>query len=126
MKAVAVDAVDAPSSPYFAQAVEVTGARRVLYTSGLTPTEGDWVAPEGFAEQARLAWRNLFAQLAAAEMTPDDLVKVTVFLADRAYRSENADIYDEMLSGRRIAVSTIIAGLVDARWLIEIEAVAAD
>jgi 2-iminobutanoate/2-iminopropanoate deaminase len=126
MKAVAVDAVDAPSSPYFAQAVEVTGARRVLYTSGLTPTEGDWVAPEGFAEQARLAWRNLFAQLAAAEMTPDNLVKVTVFLADRAYRSENADIYDEMLSGRRIAVSTIIAGLVDARWLIEIEAVAAD
>jgi len=126
MKAVAVDAVDAPSSPYFAQAVEVIGARRVLYTSGLTPTQGDWVAPEGFAEQARLAWRNLFAQLAAAEMTPDNLVKVTVFLADRSYRSENADIYDEMLSGRRIAVSTIIAGLVDARWLIEIEAVAAD
>ncbi|MES2542955.1 MAG: RidA family protein [Pseudomonadota bacterium] len=126
MKAVAVDAVDAPSSPYFAQAVEVTSARRVLYTSGLTPTEGDWVAPEDFAAQARLAWRNLFAQLAAAEMTPDNLVKVTVFLADRAYRSESADIYDEMLSGRRIAVSTIIAGLVDARWLIEIEAVAAD
>lgn len=126
MKATAVDAVDAPSSPYFAQAVQVVGARRVLYTSGLTPTEGDWAAPEGFAAQARLAWRNLFAQLAAAEMTPDNLVKVTVFLADRAYRSESADIYDEMLSGRRIAVSTIIAGLVDARWLIEIEAVAAD
>jgi enamine deaminase RidA (YjgF/YER057c/UK114 family) len=126
MDARAIDAADAPSSPYFAQAVEVVSARRVLYTSGLTPTEGDWVAPEDFASQARLAWRNLFAQLAAAGMTSDNLVKVTIILADRAYRGESADIFDAMLAGRRIAVSTIIAGLVDARWLIEIEAVAAD
>jgi 2-iminobutanoate/2-iminopropanoate deaminase len=126
MKARPIDSPDAPSSAFFAQAVEVVGARRLLFTSGLTPTEGDWVAPEGFAAQARLAWSNLFAQLAAAGMTPDNLVKVTVILADRAYRGESADIFDAMLSGRRIAVSTIIAGLVDARWLIEIEAVAAD
>jgi enamine deaminase RidA (YjgF/YER057c/UK114 family) len=121
-----VDAADAPSSPFFAQAVEVVGARRLVYTSGLTPTEGEWVAPESFADQARLAWRNLFAQLAAAGMSPDNLVKVTVILADRAHRSKNADIYDAILAGRRIAVSTIIAGLVDPRWLIEIEAIAAD
>lgn len=121
-----VDATDAPASPYFAQAVEVVGARRLLYTSGLTPTEGDWVAPEGFEQQARLAWRNLFAQLTAADMTPDNLVKVTIFLADRAHRGASADVYDAVLEGRRIAVSTIIAGLADPRWLIEIEAVAAD
>ena len=126
MKAAAVDAPDAPSSPYFAQAVEVVGARRLLFTSGLTPTEGDWTAPEGFAAQAQLAWRNLFAQLAAGGMTPDNLIKVTIILADRTYRRESGEIHDAMLSGRRIAVSTIIAGLVDPRWLIEIEAVAAD
>jgi enamine deaminase RidA (YjgF/YER057c/UK114 family) len=121
-----VDAEGAPSSPYFARAVEVTGARRLLYTSGITPTAGDRVAPEGFEDQARLAWANLLAQLIAAGMTPDNLVKVTVFLADRAHRAAAADIHDAVLAGRRVAVSTVIAGLVDARWLIEIEAVAAD
>ena len=126
MPARTIDAAEAPSSPFFAQAVEVTGARRILFTSGLTPTEGDWQVPEGFEAQAQLAWRNLFAQLARAGMTPDHLVKVTVYLADRAFRIPNANIYDAMLAGRRIAVSTIIAGLVDERWLLEIEAVAAD
>lgn len=126
MEVRAIDAADAPSSPFFAQAVEITGARRLLFTSGLTPTEGDWVPAEGFDAQARLVWRNLFAQLAPAGMAPDNLVKVTVILADRAFRGASAAVFDEMLAGRRIAVSTIIAGLADPRRTIEIEAVAAD
>lgn len=125
MEVRAIDATNAPSSPFFAQAVEIAGARRILFTSGLTPTEGDWVPPEGFEAQARLVWRNLFTQLAAAGMTRDNLVKVTVILSDRAFRAASGEMFDEMLVGRRIAVSTIIAGLVDPRWLIEIEAVAA-
>jgi len=120
-----IDASDAPSSPFFAQAVEVVGAQRLLFTSGQAPTGADWVPPAGFEAQARRAWQNLMAQLSAAGMSAGNLVKVTVILADREYRAASADIFDATLVGRRIAVSTIIAGLVDPRWLIEIEAIAA-
>lgn len=126
MDATAIDSPEAPSSPFFAQAIEVVGARRLLFTSGLTPTVGEWVAPEGFDAQAQIAWRNLFAQLSAAGMTPSNLVKVTIYLADRGYRRASAEAFDAALEGRRIAVSTIVTGLIDEHWLIEIEAVAAD
>ncbi len=43
----------------------------------------------GSIDQARLAWRNLDAQLKAAEMGLDNLVKVTIFLSDRRYALEN-------------------------------------
>lgn len=120
-----IDAPDAPSSSFFAQGVEVPAAARLLILSGQTPTAGDWVAPPDFNAQARLAWRNLFAQLAAADMGPQHLVKVTIFLADRAHLPASRDIYDDILRDHRIAVSTIITGLVDPAWFIEIEAIAA-
>lgn len=125
MEVRAIDARDAPSSPFFARAVEIAGAGRIPFTGGPTPTAGDRAPPEGFAAQARLAWASRLALRAAAGMTPDNLVKVKVIPADRARRAASAGIHDAMVAGRRIAVSTIIAGLVDPRWLIEIEAVAA-
>eukprot|EP01037_Dinobryon_pediforme_P010885 gene10885-10967_t len=63
-----------PASPY-SQAVEVTGAARTLYVSGQVGSEPDGSTPENVASQARLAWRNLEAQLMAADMTFDNLVK---------------------------------------------------
>jgi enamine deaminase RidA (YjgF/YER057c/UK114 family) len=41
----------------------------VLYISGQLGTHADGTAPPDMAEQARLAWRNLGAQLAAVGMT---------------------------------------------------------
>ena len=49
------------------------------------PDEVDGTVPESFEDQARLAWKNVFAQLRAADMTLDNLVKVTIFLSDRKY-----------------------------------------
>ena len=120
-----IDAPGSPSSPFYAQAVDVLGAQRVLYTSGQVPAASDGTVPAGFEDQARLAWANLLSQLSAAGMTLDHLVKVTIFLADRAHLDAHRRIYDEVLGGRRIAVSTVFAGLVNEDWLVEIEGVAA-
>ena len=114
-----------PTPASYAQAMEVTDARRLLFVSGQVPADEANNVPEHFADQARLAWRNVFARLAAADMTPDDLVKVTIFLSDRRHREENAAVRREMLGDRSPALTIIIAGIYSEAWLLEIEAIAA-
>jgi 2-iminobutanoate/2-iminopropanoate deaminase len=65
------------------------------------------------------------AQLEAAGMSLDDLVKVTVFLSDRKYRQQNYEVRTEVLGARSPALTILIAGIYDEAWLLEIEAVAA-
>jgi 2-iminobutanoate/2-iminopropanoate deaminase len=109
----------------YAQAVTLDGAKRLVFVSGQIPVDLDGNVPEGFADQARLAWRNLAAQLETAGMSFDNLVKVTIFLSDRRYGVENRQIRQEMLGPRSPALTVIITGIFDAAWLLEIEAVAA-
>lgn len=122
----AINATDAPQPVGgYAQAVELTGAQRLLFISGQVPVGADGHVPSGFKEQARLAWANVQAQLRAAGMGLDNLVKVTIFLADRAYGLENREVRREVFGDRQIALTVIITGIFDAAWLLEIEAVAA-
>jgi enamine deaminase RidA (YjgF/YER057c/UK114 family) len=114
----------APAVGGYAQALEVTGAARTLYISGQVPVAADGSLAAGFAEQCRQAWANVEAQLRAAGMGLDNLVKVTTFLASRAHAMENREIRQEILGGRRVAVTVIVAGIFDEQWLIEIEAIA--
>ena len=55
----------------------------------------------------------------------DDLVKVTTFLADRGYAAENRRVRQEIFGDRSPALTVVVAGIFDERWLVEIEAVAA-
>ena len=122
----AVNAPDAPSaSGGYAQAVRVEGARDLLFVSGQIPVDRDGAVPEAFEEQCRLVWRNIEAQLRAGGMGLADIVKVTTFLSDRAYREDNSAIRQEVLAGLTPALTIIIAGIYDPAWLLEIEVVAA-
>jgi enamine deaminase RidA (YjgF/YER057c/UK114 family) len=69
----------APVAAY-TQAIEVSGAARTLYISGQIGQRMDGTIPDDIAEQSRLAWQNLEAQLKAAGMTLDNLVKITTIL----------------------------------------------
>jgi enamine deaminase RidA (YjgF/YER057c/UK114 family) len=106
--------------------VAVEGHQRLLFISGQVPVDSDGRVPEAFADQADQAWRNVDAQLRAAGMTRDDLVKVTVFLADRAHALGNREARRRYLGDRAIAMSVVIVGIFDAAWLLEIEAIAVD
>jgi 2-iminobutanoate/2-iminopropanoate deaminase len=122
----AISAADAPQPVGgYAQALEVADARRLLFVSGQIPVRPDGTVPGTFAEQARQAWGNMEAQLKAAGMGLGNLVKVTIFLADRAHGLENRAVRREMLGEQEIALTVIITGIFDAAWLIEIEAIAA-
>lgn len=82
--------------------------------------------PEAFEDQCRLAWANVEQVLVAAGLALRHLAKVTVFLADRAYREANSRIRAEVLGDHRPAVTIIITGIYSEEWLLQIEAVAVD
>lgn len=122
----AIVAPDAPApSGRYAQAFEVTGASRLLHVSGQIPVAPDGDVPPDFAAQCRLCWKNIEAQLRAADMELSNVVKVTIFLSDRRYAIENREIRQAVLGDHTPALTVIIAGIFDAAWLLEIEAVAA-
>jgi 2-iminobutanoate/2-iminopropanoate deaminase len=114
-----------PSSVSYAGACEVAAGSRLLFISGQVPERADGSVPEDFAEQCRLAWANIERQLRDAGMTLDNLVKVTTFLSDRRYRTDNSLVRREVLKHRTPALTIIIADIYDEAWLLEIEAIAA-
>ncbi|HKR24305.1 MAG TPA: RidA family protein [Allosphingosinicella sp.] len=120
---------DAPDAPQpaggYAQAVRLTDVEALVIVSGQIPVDATGAVPEPFADQCRLVWRNVEAQLRAAGMGLADIVKVTTFLADRAHAAENSAIRREVLAGLTPALTVIIAGIYDPAWLLEIEVIAA-
>jgi enamine deaminase RidA (YjgF/YER057c/UK114 family) len=81
-------------------AIEVTGPSRTLYISGQIGMRVDGSIPEDATEQSRLAFRNLEAQLRAAGMTLDNLVKITYILPDHADLSAARAGREEVFAGR--------------------------
>jgi enamine deaminase RidA (YjgF/YER057c/UK114 family) len=127
MKIRTVNAESAPqASGGYSQAVAVLGAERLLFISGQIPETTAGEVPADFSAQARLVWRNVIAQLGAAGMNVDNLVKVTIFLSSREFATLNRDIRREVLGAHSPALTVIITGIFDEKWLLEIEAVAAE
>ncbi|HWS63099.1 MAG TPA: RidA family protein [Steroidobacteraceae bacterium] len=126
MKLTTVNAVSGPRpAGGYSQAIEVIGFQRLLFISGQIPETVTGELPSDFPSQARLVWRNVIAQLQAAGMSAANLVKVTVFLSSREYALANREIRQEMLGSHRPALTVIITGIFEEKWLLEIEAVAA-
>jgi 2-iminobutanoate/2-iminopropanoate deaminase len=121
--------INSPSAPQTAggypQAVEVAGAERLLFISGQIPETVTGIVPSDFSAQARLVWHNVIAQLEAGGMSIGNLVKVTTFLSSREFAIANREVRQEVLRGYTPALTVIITGIFDEKWLLEIEAVAA-
>jgi enamine deaminase RidA (YjgF/YER057c/UK114 family) len=118
-------AVYAPSSGY-SMGLEMSQHRRLLFVSGQVPENPDGSVPEGFDAQCEQAWRNVIEVLAAAGLGVEHLVKITTFLTDRSQVVANRAIRRKMLAGNEPASTVMIAETVDGKWLLEIEAIAAE
>lgn len=108
----------------YSQAIEVTDAKRTVYVSGQIPVALDGSVPRAFRDQARQAWLNVEAQLRAADMGLDNIVKHTTFLANRAHKAENSLVRKDVLGEREPSLTVIICDIFDEDWLLEIEAIA--
>ena len=113
-----------PDGGGYRHSVEVAAARTV-YISGQIPVSPTGELAPDFATQCRQVWANIATALSHHDMTLADLVKVTTYLSDRAYRAENSAIRREVLGDHAPALTVVIAGIYDESWLLEIEAVAA-
>lgn len=115
-----------PGSRYSHVAV-LDGAGRRLVVSGqvgLTPEGHLDHDPE---EQMRQALANLGAILSAHGMGPRNVAKITVFLTDRELVPLWRETRDGFFDGHAPASTLlVVAGLADPRFLVEVEAEAAD
>jgi 2-iminobutanoate/2-iminopropanoate deaminase len=108
----------------YSQALRVTDGKQWLFISGQIPETKLGSVPKSFDDQADLVWQNVKAQLAAAGMTVDNLVKVTTFLSSRAFRDQNGNARRRALGTHCPALTVIIAQIYSDEWLLEIEGIA--
>jgi len=115
-----------PPAAGYSMGVELTQHRRLLFISGQVPERVDGSVPEGFEAQCEQAWRNVREVLAAAGLGVEHLVKVTTFLTDRSQLVPNRTIRTTVLGDHRPALTVVVVDTVDSKWLLEIEAIAAE
>lgn len=107
-------------------AVEVRNATRTVYVSGTMGLKPDWTAGKDIHEQLELVWDNIRTILASANLTPDNIVRLTSYMRDSAFAGANAQARLKALGGRKIPTTAIVAETLVDDWLIEIEVIAVD
>lgn len=95
-----------------------------VFVSGTAPIMPDGQAPPPDAYgQTRRCLEIILAALEEAGAGPGDVVRTRVFLVDRADFDQVARAHGEVFADVRPAsTAVIVAGLLDPRWLVEIEA----
>jgi enamine deaminase RidA (YjgF/YER057c/UK114 family) len=110
----------------YSQALEVAPGARLLFTAGQVGVSPDGKTVDGFAAQADQVWANILALLTAADMGPEDIVKITGYVVGEENFPAYAAARKKALGGVRPASTGIIVpALALPEWLVEIEAVAA-
>ena len=117
--------VHAPSSGY-SMGLELSQHRRLLFVSGQVPAKFDGSVPEGFEAQCEQAWRNIIEVLTSAGLGVEHLVKINTFLTDKSQVVANRAVRSKMLQGNQPALTVVIVETIDSKWLLEIEAIAAE
>lgn len=90
---------------------------------GVEPETGR--IPSSFADQLKLVLNHIRKILESTGSSMDQVLKMTVFLKDRVYRTEYDEIFRTYFRGGFPARSTIVADLMREEFLVEIEAIAA-
>jgi enamine deaminase RidA (YjgF/YER057c/UK114 family) len=114
--------------PYrcYTHATEIRGDSRLLIISGLNGYLQDGRSmPESFEEQADIIWMHLQTLLRSANMTLANLVSLRTYLADPQYDEANVRMRVKHLGTHAPSSTVICCQLLDPRWKLEVEAMAA-
>jgi enamine deaminase RidA (YjgF/YER057c/UK114 family) len=115
-----------PYKNRYSHAFVVPGGSRLLITAGTVGVRSDGSVPNEFAEQAQLVMDNLTEILKAADMTWKDVVKFTGYLKPQCDLPTFAEIRHKYFGPEKPAMTLVwVSGLVDSRWMIEVEIIAA-
>ena len=113
------------ATPDYIHALEIRNPNRFLYISGTMGLDEKGVAGKTLDEQLVLIWSNLRAILASADMTVDNIVRVTSYLRDASYVEANQNARVAALKGRAVPTTAIVVQTLLPEWLVELEVVAA-
>lgn len=114
-----------PATDDYVHALEVRGAQRLLFVSGTMGLKADGTPGADLEEQLELIWSNIRAILASADMSLDNVVRLTSYLTDPAFAEANAASRVAALGGRVIPTTAIVVQTLVSDWLVEIEVIAA-
>lgn len=109
-KVVSTQQAPAAIGPY-SQAIQAEG--KFLFMSGQVPLKPDGTLVQGpIKDQTKQVIENMRAVLAAAGLTPANLVKTTIFLSSMDHFAAVNEVYATMFDGNPPARSTVaVAGL---------------
>jgi 2-iminobutanoate/2-iminopropanoate deaminase len=113
------------TGPDYVHAIEVRDPGRLVYVSGTMGLDSAGVAGKTLAEQLDLIWSNIRTILASADMTVQNIVRVTSYLRDPAYVEANQEARVAALEGNVVPTTAIVAQTLVEDWLVEIEVIAA-
>ena len=115
-----------PAYRAYSHAIEVRGESRLLFISGLNGYERDGsTMPDSFEEQADLIWGHMRSILASAGMDFSNIVSLRTYLSDPMYDEPNVRMRMKYMGTHRPASTVVCSVLLEAKWKLEMEAVAA-
>jgi enamine deaminase RidA (YjgF/YER057c/UK114 family) len=104
----------------YARAVRVGGHVWVAGTAPIMPGDAD--PPPTPYEQAQVCLGIIERALAEAGASLADVVRTRIYVTDAAHVAEVGRAHGEAFATARPALTGIVTGLLDPRWLVEIEA----
>lgn len=114
--------------PYrnYSHAIEVDGATRLLFISGLNGYQRDGrTLPDSFEEQGELIWRHIGELLKSADMGYENIVSLRTYLASPEFDEANVKLRVKYLGNNKPSSTVICCQLLEPKWKLEIEAIAA-
>ena len=115
-----------PQYKNYSHAIEVDGASRLLFMSGLNGYLADGTSmPESFEEQGDIIWSHIGELLKSANMGYENIVSLRTYLAKPEYDSANVKLRSKYLGANQPSSTVICCQLLETKWKLEIEAVAA-
>jgi 2-iminobutanoate/2-iminopropanoate deaminase len=117
-----VDGITGPDSHY----PSATLCGDTIYVSGQVSfaDDGSVAGLDDVAVQTRCSLERLARVLSVFGATLDDVVSCTVYLTDAAFAGAFNQEWAAAFGGHRPSRATVVAGLLDPRLLVEVQAVA--
>jgi 2-iminobutanoate/2-iminopropanoate deaminase len=115
-----------PQYRNYSHAVEVGSGSRILFISGLNGYLTDGTAmPDSFQEQGEIIWNHIGTILKSAGMGYENIVSLRTYLSSPEYDEPNVQLRMKYLGNNEPASTVICCQLLEEKWKLEIEAIAA-
>ena len=116
-----------PQYRNYSHAIEVSGDSRLLFISGLNGYLADGkTIPDSFEEQGEIIWGHIGVILNSAGMSYKNIVSLRTYLSSPEYDESNVQLRIKYLGDHQPASTVICCQLLEPKWKLEIEVVAAE